>query len=242
MANKLLKTLNFGGEDTYHIGWESLQNPPFGVDYANGVTLIDNETVSFVEAMGGYALSAFLRLGAVYRININGVENEVTSKTMNMMGMEIVCIGNRSLINGMLGTSYEDTGENFLNYSMVGMASVIIFNDGRTNDITLSLSEYNIKKLDEAYYNAPSIYMTTYYLNSTENNTIMYNSPTFENAVTKDELNVALGKGIVRLFYIMDGETYFYPSCFMVGIGRYSSAYVQVGSATILFHTAEYNG
>lgn len=39
MADKLLKSLNFGGSDTYHIGWDSLQDKPFGEETTMGDTL-----------------------------------------------------------------------------------------------------------------------------------------------------------------------------------------------------------
>lgn len=40
MADKLLKSLNFGGEDTYYLGWDSLQDSPFckTVEYSDTLT------------------------------------------------------------------------------------------------------------------------------------------------------------------------------------------------------------
>jgi hypothetical protein len=58
MANKLLKTLNFGGEDTYYVApkWENIEDRPFGETTTYGDTLTwdgNTEGLEYVDMGGG---------------------------------------------------------------------------------------------------------------------------------------------------------------------------------------------
>ncbi len=156
MTNKLLKSLNFGGSDTYYVGWSSIQDAPFGIDYSSGETIVENKTYSQTE--GAYELDFSIEPNCAYKVIVNGTEYEYISQTfITDMGV-MYFVGNA----GPLDMGVEDNGEPMcivtVDMSAIGygIQNMMVFTDGSTNDVTMTVIKYTkINKLPNVYYEKP---------------------------------------------------------------------------------------
>lgn len=130
MANKLLKSLNFGGSDTYHIGWDSLQDAPFGtkeVEVLNGsyeFTYDENEGMCVYEAP--FNMTYEDEGGLDYKVNWNGT----TYDCVSMYLQDTVVIGNTLFVNG------EDNGLPFGIFIYKNDKLIFMIDLGSTENVT----------------------------------------------------------------------------------------------------------
>lgn len=158
MANKLLKTLNFGGEDTYHIGWESLQNPPFCVEGMQTVEILPPTELFHEDDMFGVmALIEGVEIGETYTVNYNGVDYESTAQLFEGDGNTVTVLGNMGAVVGS-----GDNGQPFVlmilppeAFAEASVGGLFMPLDGATS-VTLSIKSEveKIKKLDNKFIDA----------------------------------------------------------------------------------------
>lgn len=158
MAEKLLKSLNFGGADTYHIGWESLQNPPFCVEGMQTVEILPPTELFHEDDMFGVmALIEGVEKDKTYTVNYNGVDYESTAQLMEGDGTTVTVLGN---IGAVLGSG--DNGQPFIlmilppeMFAQMGVGGMFMPLDGATS-VTLSIKSEveKIKKLDNKFIDA----------------------------------------------------------------------------------------
>lgn len=187
MANKLLKTLNFGGADTYNLApdWDNVENRPF---YENGyktenivpqdVIMVNNDGAWIAADSTGenmYVLQTLPTVGETYTVTWNGVPYECVCTEMEIdPGVFAFVWGNVGLMTG--GT---DTGEPFVVLSAEedGAGHMVIAMDttGALTSLTLAISREfeDIKKLDNKYLNfVPEEYATQTELDTLSKNLV----------------------------------------------------------------------
>lgn len=199
MANKLLKTLNFGGEDTYHIDWESLQNPPFCVEGMQTVEILPPTELFHEDDMFGVmALIEGVEKDKTYTVNYNGVDYESTAQLMEGDGTTVTVLGN---IGAVLGSG--DNGQPFIliilppeMFAEAGIGGMFMPLDGATS-VTLSIKSEveKIKKLDNKFIDAE--WMATH----SKNEVVLY-----DDTLTIDSIGM-LGLEEI-LFNAVEGKKY----------------------------------
>ena len=238
MANKLLKTLNFGGSDTYDLApdWKNVQNAPFGLDYTNGETLADNKTYSYSEDDGAYVIDFNIEPNFGYKVILNGTEYECITKNIEQEFGTMYYIGNGILFEA------ESTEEPFVIATMdmsalgSGVMNIMVFADGTTSDVTMTVIKCPIKKIPSAYYG--EIEPICFYVH--DGDTYLYKDISCTEKVAKDELQKALNS---RVVYIKTNFTMSTISCVQNVLGQSHSVvwFNLLGTQTAAY-TIEFTG
>lgn len=182
MAEKLLKTLNFGTGDVYHPApeWENVQNKPFG--YGEEKILVDNQTLTFEE--GECAIEGItLTKGNAYKVVMDGVESiHICDEYFGMFNY----IGNLEVILGL------EVTDGKCDFGIFGMDSILGFATVGKETAVATLTELEVHKIEKHFYESD---LTTFYVNDGFDG--IYKNATCTDVVTFDEFFEVVRKGSV---------------------------------------------
>lgn len=190
-ATKSVKKLD---KKYFDVTWDNVKDKPFGIDWDNPTVIVENQTIEFMEDEGFCVLelpNVLLDVNSFYKLVLNGTEYILKPEYTVVDGTIIHSFGNLALIE--FG---EDTGENFISYSMPDINASVLF-VSENEAVCVSLYEY---KFYNKYESVLGVFLTTY-----KRGTDMYLYKSFDittqigEKVTRDELTMAMKKGVIMI-------------------------------------------
>lgn len=225
-ARNLPKAGSGGGT----VSWGDVTKKPFGHEYSTAVTLIDNQTITFDEEQGGYAIPNVNFDGNhAYKIMIDGVEKWEGNPTYVALFMGY-SIGNLGLMG--LGN---DTGEDFFAMSATMIEQTMLFLNEPKNEISITVIQYDYKPL-------PQSPKTVFYCYSdivSSDIAYLYREVTGETKVSYDEFMEGFNNhNIVVSFF---GMSYYNPISYS-NSNDHGELTIMFATRPITLYTAEYTG